>query len=192
VSVVSPWDLADAAKDYSTSTLHMMMVVLGLILGWAADNDQIKKNPCIGIKLPQVTNTTRCLTRRVVSPEQIIELVAMLPEPYATLALLMEQTGLRIGEAIAVKRSDVKGNVIHVTRRIYRGDVGPLKTKKSYRTLPVSEDLKQRMLRISGSEWIFTSAAGTPVCGQNGLRRYLRPACEKLERSAAGTTFAIR
>ena len=67
--------------------------------------------------------------------------------------------------------------MIHV---IYWGDVGPLKTKESYRTLPVSEDLKQRMLRISGSEWIFISDAGTPVCGQNGLRRYLRPACEKL------------
>jgi integrase len=40
------------------------------------------------------------------------------PEPYATLVLLMEQTGLRIGEAFAGKRSDVKGNVIHVTRRI--------------------------------------------------------------------------
>jgi hypothetical protein len=32
---------------------------------------------------------------------------------------------LRIGEAIAVKRSDVKGNVIHVARRIFRGDVRP-------------------------------------------------------------------
>jgi integrase len=120
--------------------------------------------------------------------------VAMLPEPYATLVLLMEQTGLRIGEAIAGKRSDVKGNVIHVTRRIYRGDVGPLKTKKSYRTLLVSEDVKQPMLRISGSEWIFISDAGTPVCRQNGLSRYLRPACEKLgiEIGRLGTIFAIR
>lgn len=45
--------LTKAAKDYSKSTLHMMMVVLGQILGWACKNDLIKKNPCIGIRLPQ-------------------------------------------------------------------------------------------------------------------------------------------
>jgi hypothetical protein len=45
---------------------------------------------------------------------------------------------------------------------------GPLKTKKSYRTQPVSKDLKQRMLRISGSEWIFTSDAGTRMWAEWG------------------------
>ncbi len=181
--------LTKAAKDYSKSTLHMIMVVLGQILGWACKNDLIKKNPCIGIKLPQVTNTNRCLTRRV-APEQIDALVAMLPEPYATLVLTLEQTGLRIGEAVALKKSDFDktlmhtdggdGYMLHVPRRIYRGEVGPLKTKKSYRPLLVSEELKERMFRIAGSEWIFTSSSGNPVEGQTATRYHLGPACLKL------------
>ena len=36
------------------------------------------------------------------------------------------------------------------------------------------------MLQIAGSEWIFSSEAGTPVDDGNALRRYLRPACVKL------------
>jgi site-specific recombinase XerD len=107
--------LTKAANDYSKSTLHMMMVVLGQILGWACKNDLIKKNPCIGIKLPQVTNTVRCLTRRAVPQEQIDALVAMLPEPDATLVLALEQTGLRIGEAVARKKSDLDETLIQAT-----------------------------------------------------------------------------
>jgi integrase len=188
--------LKAAAKDYSKSTLHMMMVVLGQILGWACKNDLIQKNPCIGIKLPQLTNTERCLTRRVISQEQIDALVAELPEPYATLVLALSQTGLRIGEAVALKKADFDnkliqtdggdGYMLHVTRRIYRGEVGPLKTKKSYRTLLVSAELKERIFRIASSEWIFTSSSGNPVDGQNAARSYIRPACKKLGIVIAG------
>ena len=37
--------LTKAANDYSKSTLHMMMVVLGQILGWACKNDLTRKIP---------------------------------------------------------------------------------------------------------------------------------------------------
>jgi integrase len=104
--------LKKAAKDYSKSTLHMMMV-LGQILGWACKNDLIRKSPCIGIKLPQMTDTVRCLTRRAIPEQQIDALVAMLPEPCATLVLTLEQTGLRIGEAAALKKPDFDDTLIH-------------------------------------------------------------------------------
>jgi len=78
------------------------------------------------------------------------------------------------------------GYMLHITRRIYRGEVGPLKTKKSYRTLLVSAELKERIFRISSSEWIFTSSSGNPVEGQNAARSYIRPACKKLGIVIAG------
>jgi integrase len=55
-----------------------------------------------------------------------------------------------------------------------------VKSKKSVRNLPVDPKLKERMLQIAGSEWIFSSEAGTPVDDGNALRRYIRPACVKL------------
>jgi integrase len=84
--------------------------------GWACKNDLIQKNPRIGVKLPQVTNTTRCLTRRVAVRDQIDALVATPHEPYATLVSLIQQTGLRIGEAVALKEFDSRAmsSTLHV------------------------------------------------------------------------------
>jgi integrase len=172
--------LAEQAKTYSKSTLRSMRAVMRLILGWAVKNELMRKNPCEGIKLPVVANLKRCVTRHNLTPEQIFALVCMLPEPYATLVLFIAATGVRIGEAAAIKASDFDGDVICISRRIYNGDVDSVKTRKSVRRLDVSPELKERMLRIAGSEWIFCSRAGTPIDDGNALRRYIHPACEKL------------
>jgi integrase len=70
--------------------------------------------------------------------------------------------------------------MLHVSRRIYRTEVDKVKTKKSNRALLVSEELKERMLRIAGSEWIFVSSTGNPVAPQTATRYYIRPACRRL------------
>ena len=172
--------LAEQAKRYSKSVLHTMRIVFKLTLGWAADNNLIKKNPCIKIKLPIDACEERCVKRHVLTPMQITALVSILPEPYATLVLFIAATGLRISEAVAVKPSDFHGDVIRISRRIYKREAGDVKSKKSARELPVSGELKQRMLQIAGSEWIF-SFAGRPLdASDNGLRKHIRPACEKL------------
>jgi integrase len=171
--------LAEQASRYSRSTLRSMRAVLRLILGWAVRNEQIKKNPCEGIKLPVVANVKRCVTRHYLAAAQIFALADMLPEPYATLVLFIAATGVRIGEAAAIKASDFDGDVICISRRIYNGDVGSVKTLKSVRRLNVPPELKDRMLGIAG-EWIFCSRAGTPIDDGNALRRYVRPVCEKL------------
>jgi integrase len=171
--------LAKQAKMYSNSTLRSIRAVLRLTLVWGDGNGWIK-NPCTGIKLPVEACEDDCVKRCNLTPAQITALVGMLPEPYATLVLFISQTGLRIGEAVAVKATDFDGNLISISRRIYNGKVGNVKSKKSVRELPVSLELKERMLQIAGSDWIFSSRAGTSVDDGNAFRLYLRPACEKL------------
>jgi integrase len=173
--------LAEQAMTYSKSTLRSMRAVMRLILGWAVRNELIGKNPCEGIKLPVVANVKRCVKRHNLTPAQIFALVGMLREPYATLVLFIAATGVRIGEAAALKSADFDGDVICISRRIYNGDVDSVKTRKSVRRLDVAPELKERMLRIAGSEWIFCSRAGTPIDDGNALRRYIHPACEKLD-----------
>jgi integrase len=94
--------------------------------------------------------------------------------------LFIAATGIRIGEAAGLKPTDFDGEVICISRRVYNGDVGSVKTLKSIRKLDVSPELKERMLQIAGSEWIFCSRAGTPIDDGNALRRYIHPACQKL------------
>ena len=110
--------LAEQAARYSLSSLPSMRAVLSLVLGWAVANGWLERNPCAGMKLPKKTHG-RSVVRSVLTTGQVTALAGKLPEPYATLVLFLTATGLRIGEAIAVKWSDFEGNVLNVSRRIY-------------------------------------------------------------------------
>jgi integrase len=85
--------------------------VLRLTLGWADGNGWIK-NPCTGIKLPVEACEEHCVERHMLTPMQITALASILLEPYATLVLFIAATGVRIGEAVAVKVSDFDGEVM--------------------------------------------------------------------------------
>ena len=171
--------LAQQAKTYSKSALRSMRVVLSLTLGWAVNCGWIEKNPCAEIRLPKETGG-KTITRTALTPEQVNALAEGVHEPYATLILFLAATGLRIGEAIAVKWSDFNGNLLHVTRRIYDGDVDTVKTETSARKLPISIALMSRMRQLGNGEYIFRSEAGTPINPGNALKRYIRPVAKNL------------
>ncbi len=179
--------LAQQSKKYSRSTLRSMRVSLSLVMSWAVSCEWIQKNPCAGVKLPRASNCAgRRVVRTILKPEQVIAIAGQLEEPYATLVLFLAITGLRIGEAIAIKWSDFDGTVLLVTRRICNGDVDTVKTEGSARSLPIPEDLISRMRQLGDGEWIFRSRDGTPVNPGNALKRYVRPAAEELKISIGG------
>ena len=66
--------LAEQAEKYSKSTLRSMRAVLRLTLGWAANNNYIRKNPCTGIKLPLEACEDRTVKRHNLTPMQIAAL----------------------------------------------------------------------------------------------------------------------
>ena len=171
--------LANQAKNYSSSTLRSIRVVLSLTLGWARDCGWLENNPCTRIRLPQQTGG-RKVTRTVLTSEQVTAIAGKLEEPYATLVLFLAASGLRIGEAIAIKWSDFEGNVLRVSRRICEGNMDSVKTESSIRRLPVDPALVSRMRSLGEGEWIFCSREGTPVNPGNALKRYVRPAATEL------------
>jgi integrase len=171
--------LAEKAMKYSCSALRSMRVVLSLTLGWANDCGWLEKNPCTRIKLPQQTGG-RMVTRTVLSTKQVLAITAELEEPYATLVLFLATSGLRIGEAIAIKWSDFDRNEIRISRRICGGDVDCVKTESSVRRLPVDSALVSRMRNLGTTDWVFCSRGGTPVNPGNALKRYVRPTAKKL------------
>src|SRR5207302_7931842 len=118
--------------------------------------------------------------------EQVNAIVDKLKEPYATLVLFLAATGLRIGEALAIKRTDFRNNVLHVTRRIHDGDVDAVKSKRSERKLPIDPLLMARMEKLGKGEWVFRSKTGTPLNQGNALKRHVRPAAEKFGISLGG------
>ncbi len=173
--------LSQHSKQYSRSTLRSMRVSLSLVMSWAVACGWITKNPCAGVKLPRDSNCAgKRVVRTVLKFAQVTAISEKLEEPYSTLVLFLAVTGLRIGEAIALKWSDFDGDVLSVTRRISNGDVDTVKTGGSNRRLPIPSELVSRMRQLGEGEWIFRSREGTPVNPGNALKRHIRPTANAL------------
>lgn len=76
-------------------------------------------------------------------------------------------SGLRVGELIALRWSDVdwKNGIIRITRTDYRGREQPTKTANSQRDIPISAELKvllNRNLQV-GSGYVFRNTLGGKV-----------------------------
>ena len=92
--------------------------------------------------------------------------------------------GLRRGELLGLKWEDIDLNqgVLRVKRQISRinGEVveAPLKTKNTYRTLPLAEDtigvLKAQRKKANGSEWVFPAPDGGPISPDSVLHKLHR------------------
>jgi integrase len=98
--------------------------------------------------------------------------------------------GLRIGEVLGLKWSDLKGNELSIERTIVydegRVGVGPPKTERGYRTFYLKDDAlgvlrerreaqaKERKLAKSwgSSDYIFSSTVGTLTSRENVRREY--------------------
>ena len=179
---------ATKAAKYSRSTIRSMRISLGVLLAYAVRNEWLKEDPSKGVKLPRTENCAgRRVQRKVLSPSQTSSIAEKLSEPYATLVLFLAVTGLRIGEAIAIKWSDFEGDVLHVQRRMYEGKIDTTKTRDSERRIPIPPALLERMKALDKTgEWIFHGRRGVPLNPGNSLKRYIRPVAKELNIDLGG------
>jgi integrase len=181
ISTIGRYDvetfLAEKAQIYCRNTLRGMRVSFGRVLSWAVSCGWLEKNPCAGVRLPHAGTKVK---RTVLKPSQTIAIANKLSEPYSTLVLFLAITGLRIGEAIAIKWTDFDGDVLNVSRRIYEGKQDTTKTEESKRSLPIPQLLLARMRLLGDGDWVFRSRSETPVNPGNMLKRHIRPVVKEL------------
>jgi hypothetical protein len=92
---------------------------------------------------------------------------------------LLAGTGVRIGEAIALRVQDVDGSVIHIRHSLWNGVLGSPKTKQGVRDVDLPSDLARVIqLNIAGlqpTSFVFQNEAGGALHQSNVLRRSLHP-----------------
>jgi excisionase family DNA binding protein len=178
---------ATQAAKYSRSTIRSMRISLGVLLAYAVRNEWLKEDPSKGVKLPRAENCAgRRVQRKVLSPSQTNSIAEKLSEP-STLVSFLAVTGLRIGEAIAIKWSDFEDDVLHVQRRMYDGKVDTTKSRDSKRRIPIPPALLERMKTLGNTgEWIFHARGGVPLNPGNSLKRYIRPVAKELNIELGG------
>ena len=128
----------------------------------------IGRNPCAKTNLPSSERREMVF----LTANEFVSLLAYIPPHYQSLVTLLAATGLRWGEATALRPGDI--DLERLTLRVARAwkssmakgwYIGPPKTPKSRRTIPIDQDLAEllRPLVASGSEYLFTSYRGKPI-----------------------------
>ena len=152
----------------------------------AEDSALIAASPCRRVRLPRMPESDP----RILSHGHVAAIVSAAPKPYDLLLEILAYTGIRIGEAFALRRSsvDVLGSRLVVTESL--SDVNghlTFETPKSrqQRSVSVPDFLAARLrehldarVEANRDALLFVGATGQPLRYSSFLRRVWRPALE--------------
>ena len=142
---------------------------------------ELGRNPMELVEVKGVTKRTKKAV--VLTVEQFYLILDLLPEPYRTMVLVAQCTGLRVEEILALPWENIHFDTLSmlVDRAVVHGRVQYVKTEYSEDELPLDPDFATVLLQLKerskGSELLFTS----PVTGRHfhaspAQQDYLRPA----------------
>jgi len=133
----------------------------------------IKANPCEGNRLPRDEVTEMVF----LTPDEFALLRSCVTEPWQPLVEFLVASGVRWGEASALKPTDInlaEGTVdIRRAWRYVSGEgyqLGPPKTRRSIRTIDVAATILAK-LDLTG-EWVFTNSGRGGHGGDGPVRAY--------------------
>ncbi|GAA0498964.1 tyrosine-type recombinase/integrase [Streptomyces olivaceiscleroticus] len=208
LGAIKPGDIQTWVTSLTTnhklaaSTSRTVFNTVNAVFRAAVRDRMIPHNPCVEAKLPAVP-------RKKVVPlavEQVRALAEAVPARYKSLVLLGAATGLRPGElfGLQLRHVDLLHATVSVEQQIqqtakHRVYVGPPKTARSYRTVPlprVAVDTMNAHLRdfpVDGPEsWVFTAPQGGPVVYTHFMDGAWRPACAKVGIAKGTGPHALR
>ena len=146
----------------------------------------VTRNPVARVKTPPVV----CPPRRYLTAEQVGRLVKATESPYDLLVLVLAYSGIRFGEAAALRRThcDLEGSRLHIRESL--ADVagqlhfGTTKTHRQ-RVVAVPATIRDELrdhLNTAGrdpADLVFTSPRGGPLRYSNFRPRHWTAAVEK-------------
>jgi integrase len=152
---------------------HAQVVKLVLASAVNADGDQLypRKWNHDFIGMPIVCEKEQ--SRPTVTGAEVEAILACSRERYVVLFALLAGTGLRIGEALALKATDLSPDcrVLHVRRSIWRGKEQLPKTPNAVREVDVPEFLARILQEHAAGKtgYLFATSTGRPFIQRNVL-----------------------
>ncbi len=188
-----------ADEGYRTSTLYQTRITLYNMLDYAYQNDVIRKNPCNSLvksNIGKESSKKEALTLQ----QQRIFVTGIEENTYEYQYRFLLQTGLRTGELVGLKWSDIdfEKRTMTISRSMeYRHSVGEWrvgepKSKSGYRTIPLTDEAIQllkmqrrknasfKMIPFEWSEFVFLCKKGTPIKNST-YDTMLFKLCDKLQ-----------
>jgi len=169
-----------AGKGLERQTIKNVWTTLSAALTAAVEYGYWERNPARGIK---VAVRQPAKVRFIPSPSKFADLTGCLAEPARTICLLLAGTGMRIGEAMALRVEDVdlQNLEIRVSQDISHGHLDTPKSNASAATLPIGPKLAsalgQHMVHLGRSAgFLFANELGRPLDPIHLARKFLYPA----------------
>ena len=194
--------LADERKQgkaLADASIRNALIPVRAALATAQREGLIRSNPAQNLALPHrpaVDVDEEEEDVKALSREQLGALLAMVPERYALLVLLVASTGLRISEAIGLQRRHLQLDGarphLRVRRAIVRRRVEAPKSRHGKRTVALTPALASRLrahlaeLPDGDEQLVFPSQRNSPLCPDNLRARMLKPLMEEVGASWAG------
>ena len=181
--MVAGWINAQAEDEVAPKTIKNRHGFLYSMFQSAVDADPqlITRNPCAKSKMPASTSKEMVF----LTVPEFFQLLDFIPVRFQPLVLTLAQTGIRWGEATALRPADIDlGRQTLRVAQAWKSSaakgwyIGPPKTPKSRRTIDIDADLVEvlRPLVEAGGDYIFTNTRGSAIRQANFWSRVWDPA----------------
>jgi integrase len=153
----------NSKKSLAASSISKLRMTLCQIFRSAKAQQIIDADPTIYLQMPSAGKGER---RELTCAEQKAVLSIGRSHPDGLLLMVLYFTGLRRGEALGLQWGDInfaeKSLTVHRDLDFITGDIGPLKTKSAYRTIPLPDELLDAMHLCRGlpNVFVFQSRSG--------------------------------
>jgi integrase len=168
------------------NTVRLRIAPVKALLATAHEEGLIRANPAAGLRLGRTVAAAPVKETHALTEEEVIRVLAEVPERHRLLFELLAQTGLRISEALALTKADVDfgRRRLRVERRIADGELDAPKTRYGIRQVPLSPGLaRQLWKRLATAEddaLVFATSTGAPL-DRSKLYAAVRAAGERAE-----------
>ncbi|MHB8643894.1 MAG: tyrosine-type recombinase/integrase [Gaiellaceae bacterium] len=158
-----------AARGVARNTVRLAIAPVKALLATAQEEGLIRANPAAGLRLGRTVAASPLKETRALNEEEVVAVLAQVPEEHRLLAELLAQTGLRISEALALTKADVDfgRRRLSVSRRLYRGELDAPKSRHGVRQVPLSPGLARRLWKLLATAdvdaLVFATADGAPL-----------------------------
>lgn len=177
-----------ASRGVGRNSVRLTLAPLKCLLADAHEQGLIRSNPAAGLRiaLPEThavaTDDDEGEVKRL-SDAELAAFLAQVPTIHRLFFQFLSEAGLRIGEAIELRFRDLDAETrtLHIRRRIYRGQIGKPKGRKTRRVrlsaAMTSALVSARETRGAADDaLIFTAERGGRICASNLMSRVLKPA----------------
>lgn len=184
---------------YSTSYIRKIIELFSQAFNYAMNKGFLLYNPMFDTIVPKSTRQDKVIRALDIYEQQKLTdyLInsSIDNEPYKNAYLIEMYMGLRIGEAFALKKSDInlQKGIIHISRTITRDENGRRimgetpKTLAGIRDIPIPRNIlpqikeQMKLADCHKDNLLFVSNAGTMVDPVNANHIFKNRICKKLE-----------